>query len=266
MSKLAILAVLAAAALVPAAARASGTNAGTETVTAGPVSATLAWDGGEDGPQNTRLTISRAGAAVFNQAISNVCGSSCTRYIAESDTFQLDDLDGDGEPEVLVIAYPDECCDQNIGIYGFDATKGTYTELAQNLGEASVSVKNVSSERGDEIVTTDQRMENLVPDHTTLFFPPRVFGYERGAGGPKLVDRTRSSLSLVREAASDLKEFILNDLKDADAYSKMYIGSYVAEEFMLGRGKAGMKEFDRQAKRGTLGNARSVKKFRGRLL
>jgi hypothetical protein len=266
MSKLAILAVLAAAALVPAAARASGTNAGTETVTAGPVIATLAWDGGEEGPQNTRLTISRGGAAIFNQAIPDVCGSSCSRYISETDAFQLVDLDGDGEPEVVVIAYADDCCSQTIGIYGFNAPTGTYTELAQNMGEGSLKVDDVGGERGNEIVTTDKRFENLVPDHTTLFFPPRVFGYEHGAGGPKLVDRTRSSLSLVREAASDLRRYILDDLKDADAYSKMYVGSYVAEEFMLGRGKVGMKEFDRQAKRGTLGNAASVKKFRSRLL
>ena len=38
--KLAILAVLAAGALVPAVARASNSNAGSETTTAGPVSAT----------------------------------------------------------------------------------------------------------------------------------------------------------------------------------------------------------------------------------
>jgi hypothetical protein len=264
MSKLAILAVLAAAALVPAAARASGTNAGTETVTAGPVTATLAWDGGEDGPQNTRLTISRGGTAVFNRAIPKVCGEACSRYIAETDNFQLVDLDGDGEPEVVAIANAGDCCTQTIGIYGFSPATGTYTELAQDMGEGALSVKDTNGGTS-EIVTTDQRFKNVVPGHTSYFFPPRVFGYEHGAAGPRLVDRTRDSLSLVREAASDLR-FLLKELKDADAFSKIYVGAYVAEEFMLGRGKVGLKEFDRQAKRGTLGNAKSAKKFRKRLL
>lgn len=264
-TKLAILAVLTAAALVPAAARASGTNGGTETVTAGPVSATLAWDAGESGPQNTRLTISRAGTAVFSRAIPRVCGITCSRYIAESDAFRLIDLDADGEPEVVLVAYPGECCRQAIGIYGFDPATGGYTELAQNMGEATLDIKDADGNGSNEVITNDQRFKNLVPGHTSLFFPPVVYAYEHSPAGPRLVDRTRASLSVVRDAASDLK-FLLNDLKDADAFSKMYVGSYVAEEFMLGRGKVGLKEFDRQAKRGTLGNAKSVKKFRKRLL
>ncbi len=264
-TKLAILAGVAAAALVPAAARASGTNAGTETVTAGPVTATLAWDGGEDGPMNTRLTILRAGTAVFDRGIPKVCGTRCARYIGETDVFQLVELDADGEPEVVVIANPGDCCAQTLAIYGFSAATGAYTELTQDMGEASLSIKDTDGSGSDEIVTNDLRFKNLVRGHTSLFFPPRVFGYEHGAAGPKLVDRTRSSLSIVRDAASDLR-YLLNDLKDADAYSKMYVGSYVAEEFMLGRGKIGLKEIDRQAKRGTLGSAKSVKKFRKRLL
>jgi hypothetical protein len=264
-TKLAILAVLAAAALMPAAARAAGTNAGTETVTAGPVSATLAWDAGEDGPQGTRLTISRAGGAVFNRAIPKVCGMTCARYIGESDAFQLTDLEGDGDPEVVVTANPGECCRQMLGIYGFSAATGSYTELTQDLGDATLDIKDTDGNGSNEILTNDQRFKNLVPGHSSLFFPPVVYVYEHGASGPRLVDRTRSSPSVVRAAASDLK-FLVDDLKDADAYSKMYVGSYVAEEFMLGRGKVGLKELDRQAKRGTLGNAKSVKKFRKRLL
>src|SRR3954469_2143315 len=264
-TKLAILAVLTTAALAPAAARASGTNAGTETVTAGPVSATLAWDGGESGPKNTRLSISRAGTAVFGRAIPKVCGATCARYIADTDGFQLIDLDGDGEPEVVMIADRGECCDQTIGIYGFDAPTGGYTELTRNMGDSTLDIKDTDGNGSNEILTNDQRFDNLVPGHSSLFFPPLVYAYEHGAAGPRLVDRTRSSLSVVRGAASDLK-FLLDELKDADAFSKMYVGSYVAEEFMLGRGKVGLKEFDRQAKRGTLGNAKSVKKFRKRLL
>src|SRR4051794_7879082 len=265
MSKLAILAVVAAAALVPAAARASITNAGTETVTAGPVTATLAWDSGENGPTNARLAISRAGAVVFNRPIPRVCGSDCEADIPDSDGFQLIDLDADGEPEVAVSAENGDCCDTTLGVYGFDPATGSSPELAQNRGDSSLSIKDVDDNGSIEVVSTDQRFKNLVPGHSSLFFPPVVYRYEHPAAGPRLVDRTRSSLSVVSDAADELKSF-LDDLKDSDAFSKMYVGSYVAEEFMLGHGKVGLKEFDRQAKRGTLGNARSVKKFRKRML
>jgi hypothetical protein len=264
-SKLAILAVVAAAALAPTAARADHTNAGTETVKAGPVSATLSWDAGEDDLANVRLSISRSGTVVFDRAIPKVCSQECDPSVPDSDNFQLIDLDGDGEPEVVVNAETGECCDEMIGIYGFDAAAGTYTELAKNLGDSLVDIDDTDNNGTIEIVGNDQRFENLVPGHTSLFFPPVVYAYEHPASGPQLVDRTRSSLVVVSASAEILK-FVLDDLKDADALSKIYVGSYVADEYLLGHGKVGMKEFNRQAKRGTLGNAKSVKKFRTRML
>jgi hypothetical protein len=264
-TKLAIIAVLAAAAAVPAAARASGSNAGTETVKSGPVSATLSWDAGEDDPQNARLSISRAGTVVFDRAIPKVCGQECDPDVPDSDSFRMIDLDGDGEPEVVLIVYPGDCCDQTMGIYGFSAATGSYSEIAQNIGDTLLDIEDTDRNGSNEIVASDQRFKHLVPGHTSLFFPPVVYAYEHPATGPRLVDRTRASLSVVREAASELR-FLLSTLKDADAFSKIYVGSYVAEEFMLGRGKVGLKEFDRQAKRGTLGSPKSAKKFRKRLL
>jgi hypothetical protein len=265
-TKLAILAALAAAALAPAAALADGSNAGTETVKAGPVSATLSWDAAEDDLANVRLSISRAGAVLFDRAIPKVCSQACDPSVPDTDNFQLVDLDGDGEPEVVVNAETGDCCDEMIGIYGFNATTGTYTELAKNLGDSLVDIDDTDNNGTIEIVGNDQRFENLVPGHTSYFFPPVVYAYEHPASGPQLVDRTRKS-PIVVKASAELLKFGLDDLKDADASSKkIYVGSYVADEYMLGRGQVGMKEFDRQAKRGTLGNAKSVKKFRKRLL
>jgi hypothetical protein len=264
-TRLAILAVLAAAATAPAAALADGSNAGTETIKAGPVTATLSWDAGEDNPQNTRLTISRAGAVVFDRAIPKVCGQDCDADIPDSEAFRTIDLDADGEPEIVLTATPGDCCDQTMGIYGFNPATGSYSELAQNMGDALIEIKDTDGDGSSEIIGTDTRFRNLVPGHSSLFFPPVVYAYEHPATGPRLVDRTRKSLGVVREAASELR-FLLGALKSHDEFSKMYVGSYVADEFMLGRGKVGLKEFDRQAKRGTLGNAKSAKKFRKRLL
>jgi hypothetical protein len=266
-SKLAILASLAVAALIPAAAHASGVNKGTETVTAGTVAATLSWDGGDDGPKNTRLTISRAGTPVFDRTIPRVCGNECGRFIGDADAFQLIDLDGDGEPEVVESNTFGDDSSQRMGIYGFTAQTGTYSELVKNWGEADVSIKDADGNGTTELITSDMRFANLVPGNTSIFFPPIVYGYEHPGGVPGLVDRTRTSLGVVRAAAADLKDVLdVLDKHDADVYSKMWIGSYVAEEFMLGRGKTGLKEIDRQTKRGVLGSPASARKFRKRLL
>jgi hypothetical protein len=265
MSKLAILAALAVAALAPVAAFADGTNAGTETVTAGPVSATLSWDAGEDGPLNARLRISRSGTIVFDRAIQRVCGEECLRDASDTDGFALVDLKGDGEPEVIATGDNSGRCCTTMGIYGFDPATGTYGELVREWGDAIVEFKDVHHNGSHQIVTTDERFQNLVPGNSTIFFPPRVFAYEGTGAGAKLIDRTRTSLSVVRDEAA-LTKFLVDELKKPDVYAKLYVGSYVADEYLLGRGSVGLRALDRATKRGLLGKPASAKKFRKRLL
>src|SRR5262249_1787852 len=265
---LAILAGFAAAALVPSAASASGTNAGTEVVKSGSVTATLSWDASEehDNPQNTRLTISRAGTVAFDRAIPRVCGDGCDPDIPDADNVQLVDFDGDGDPEVVLTVFPgDQCCDETLAIYGFDPASGSYSELAKDIGDTLLEIEDTDDNGTIEIVGSDQRFKSLFGGESSYEFPPVVYAYEHPATGPRLVDRTRSSLGVVREAASELK-VLISSHKGAAVSAKQYVGSYVAEEFMLGHGKVGMREFDRQAKRGTLGKPATAKKFRKRLL
>jgi hypothetical protein len=261
--KIAILAAAAAAALAPASARADF-NAGTETVASGPVSAVLSWDAGE-GPSNAKLAISRNGAVVFDHPIPRVCGPECTRYASDGDAFQLVDLDGGGEPEVVLTADNGDRCCTTMGIYDFRPATGTYGELVHEWGEADFDLKDVDGDGRSELVTTDERFENLVPGQTSIFFPPIVYGYERTEAGSRLVDRTRDTLGFVRAEAAELRR-LFRSLDKPDAYTRMYVGSYVAEEFLLGRGPVGLKEFDRQAKRGILGRPKSAKALRKRLL
>ncbi len=261
--KIAIVAALGAAALLPAPVLADGFNAGTETVSAGAVTATLSWSAGDLGPQNTRLTVTRGGTVAFDRTIARVCGQECNRSTGDGRAFELADLDGDGEPEVVLTAQNDARCCTTMGIYGFDAAAGTYGELVHEWGLAGVELRKVGAVTA--IVSTDERFRNLVPGHTSLFFPPIVYGYKRTGTAAKLVDRTRSSRSVIRAAAADLRGLI-RDNPDADVFAKVYVGSYVAEEYLLGHGSVGLKELDRQAKRGVLGKPASVRKFRKRLL
>lgn len=120
--------------LATAPARASDFNAGTETVESGPVSATLSWDRGEFGPQNTTLTIARDGVVAFRRPIPRVCGVDCQLEPGDADDFQLADLDGDGEQEVVVTASNQGHCCVTLGIYDFRAATGTYGELMRDLG------------------------------------------------------------------------------------------------------------------------------------
>jgi hypothetical protein len=71
--------------------------AGSETASAGIVSAKLSWDAGEAGPENPRLEITRNGSVAFSRAIPKVVCEGCQLSPVTGGDLQAVDLDGDGE-------------------------------------------------------------------------------------------------------------------------------------------------------------------------
>jgi len=64
-------------------------NAGTETTVSGPLSATMSWEAGDYGPQNARLTITRAGGVAFDRTIPKACGNECSRIVGDTESCRL---------------------------------------------------------------------------------------------------------------------------------------------------------------------------------
>src|SRR4051812_31624096 len=75
-----------------------------ESVTSGAVTATLSWSGDTFDTQGAKLAITRGGVVAFSQAIPKVVCDSCVLAGAGADDVKINDLDGDGEPEVVVVA------------------------------------------------------------------------------------------------------------------------------------------------------------------
>jgi hypothetical protein len=254
-----VIGALAAATLLTAAsARADGFNAGTETIASGAVSATLSWDRGEFGPQNTTLTISRAGVVVFGHTIARVCGPECQRSPGDGSEFELVDLDGDGEPEVVVMGRNLDPCCETLGVYDFRPASGTYGELAR---DSQSSVK-VQTSGGPHIVTTDSRLEPLLG---SVFLPVQVLRYERPGGVPRLRDATRAYPKLIRADAAEQKG-LFKGLERKDFSAPHVLGAYVADEYLLGRGAAALRELDKQLARGVVGSPKESKTYRRKLL
>src|SRR3954451_7920649 len=98
------IAVLVLTFFVLAAPASAQVAAGTKSLTGGQVTATLSWQGGEIFAEHPHLQIVRAGAAAFDQSLEDKC-KACN-FLSDADTaLQIKDLDGDGEPEVLVTTY-----------------------------------------------------------------------------------------------------------------------------------------------------------------
>jgi hypothetical protein len=265
MRTIAFAAVALAAALLPAAgARAGEINAGTETVTSGAVAATLTWDRGEDSPQNTTLTISRGGAVVFQQRVPQVCGPACERDPGDGDDFRLADLDGDGEPEVILLADDYDTVDSVLGVWDYRPATGTYGAGFRNVKNAIASFRDVDRDGTLELITEDLRFESLVPGDLGFFKPPAVLKYERPGGVPRYRDITRSAKGVIRESASIAGDVGFKGLSMESR--RDIVGTYVADQFLLGHGAAGIRYLDRRIADGQIGSRRSAAAFRKRLL
>jgi hypothetical protein len=251
---IAAAAVVAAAAALPTASAAGDVTAGTLTAVGGPVSATFSWDAGE-GPRNARMKITRDGVTAFDAAIPRVCGEQCSLFYISADDFQVRDLDGDGENEVILEADSDEPCCDILGVYD-RRPDGSYREFSK-VFELSVRIEDFNRDGRPELRTTDARIDGG---------PPRIYSYSRAASGPALTDVTRQFPGQIRADASLMKEFLTIGKRPERSVAEYWISEYVADEYLLGHGKVGLDLLDQQADRGVLGTAREAKAFRKRLL
>jgi hypothetical protein len=220
-----------------------------ETVTSGAVSARLHGD---------TLTISRNGTVAFDRAIPKVVCDGCV--LQGADDVQVKDLDGDGDPEVIVTAFTGgmHCCSV-MGVYGFQAATG-YDELVQDWRSAGYELKDLDRDGRPEIVSLDVRFEDRFTAHVVSFPPPAVFRYLHQDGRPVLADMTRGFPRVIKANAAEAKRnFKRFGRRNPDGAG--VVSAYVADQYLLGHGATGLRELDRQIARGAV-----KKSFRRRLL
>jgi hypothetical protein len=247
-------AVLATAAALPVARAAGDVNSGTETAVDGPVSATISWDGGE-GPRNMRLAITRDGVVGLNRTIPLTCGEQCSRYSTDTEDFGVRDLDGDGEREVVLRVGSDEPCCYALGIFDY-RPDGTYREFSPVFA-SGVRLEDLNRDGRPELISADSRIAGG---------PVQIFDYVRTDAEATLVDVTRRFPRPIREDAKFAKLLFATGKRPDVESARTYLSEYVADQYLLGRGAAGLKELDKQIERGILGKPRQAASFRRALL
>ena len=265
--KAALLGVLLAFAVAALASAQTMFPPGTETGSSGIVSAKLSWDAGEAGPSGARLEITRNGAVAFSRAIPKVVCEGCQLTPDSGDDLRVADLDADGEAEVIVTSYTggQHCC-TIMGVYGLIDTTGGYSELVQNWASSGFELKDLDHDGGLEISSRDIRFEDLFSSHFGSFPPPAVFEYQRpGDLAPELVDATTRFPALIKRNAAEAKRQF-SHLHRGDDDAGGFVAAYVADQFLLQHGPAGLRELDKQIKRGILGSPKAAKRYRKRLL
>jgi hypothetical protein len=225
-------------------------DAGSVIHSAGAVTATLAWDKAEFGIGNPRLSVVRAGAA-FDVAIADICLEGCIVVPDAKDdppgisAVKVADLDGDGEPEILVDIFSGgaHCC-LTARLLTFNGSG--YTPLDIGYGDVGYALKDADGDGRLELVGYDPRFSTVFTAFAGSAFPPSVLQVNHGT----TVDVTRRFPKLIRaDAAARLKE--LRQARRGDDIRGV-LAAYVADEYLLSKGSTGLKEIDRLRRKGLI--------------
>ena len=225
-------------AVVPAtAAQAAGTPK-TETASSGPVGAMFTYtDAGEGKWTGLRIQVTRDGAVAFDGAPT---ADGCEQpYCAPGDPFtangslHVTDLDGDGEPEVLVDLYTGgaHCC---LIAEVLRWTGSGYATVVRDFADFGYTIAAPAAPgQPATFVTGDPRFAYAFASFADSPFPARLLTFDHG----RWHDVTRAHPETLRADAARLRKEYLK--RRAGRRALGILAAWVADEYRLGaRAKA----------------------------
>ena len=220
----------------------------TETAKSGDVTATLTYKGKEPCFTPAHLTITQAGLTVFDTAVKLPRGACGLVRISDRSAMRLRDLDGDGEPEVLLSAYSGgaHCC-VSVLVYRFLQFDNTYQRIPFDFGDPGYVLRDLNKDRRPEFVSGDNRFTDLFTSHAASAEPIAIYQFGEG----KFTNVTRKFRSAVRADARRLLRFYRQELRQPRANRDVrgLVAAYVADEYLAGRRKQGLAFLNRAARR-----------------
>ena len=223
---------------------------------------------------HARLTIVRDGVAVLDHpTVAPIClGGPCPRSddaqpeaaASGQGALTVADLDGDGEPEVIVDLYTGgaHCCSYS-RVYRYDPATGTYTDTLHLWGDPGYRLEDVSGDGKPEFVSADDRFAYAFTDYAASGLPIQIFAYAGGA----FTDVTRAYPALIAaDAAQWLGVYRRERRRHGPKDLKGIVAAYVADEYLLGDGAPGEALLRAAKRRGDLGGfGGSATRFTARL-
>lgn len=221
-----------------------------EVVTRGAVTATFSYER-VNSYQYTDLwlTIDRAGVTSFDEPIDiPTCDdpycSPANAYLGRK-SVRVRDLDGDGEPEVLVDVFTGgaHCC-MATEIVRFDGSR--YRARSRNWADAGYRLIDLEGDGQAEFRTGDARFAYEFASYADSAFPIRVLHWNAG----RFANATREYPGLVRKDAKRWKR-IYQRRRDGDRALGV-LAAWTADQYMLGRRKQARRFLAHERRAGRL--------------
>ena len=234
-----LIALLAAAALVPAAATAAPmTETATGASPAGEVKGELSYDKQSDFEySDVRIKVTRAGAVLLDTLVPAPCDECPTSPAGlgdpENPSIRIIDLNQDGEHEVLVDLYTGgaHCCTYT-QIWSYDAASNTYKRTKGSWGDYGYTLTDLDKDGSPEFRGADFRFAAAFTAYAASGAPPMIFQFRGG----KLVNVTRKFRSVIK---SNLKQYLklYKEFRTDDSVPDVrgFLAAYTADKILLGQ-------------------------------
>lgn len=259
MRALSLVAALVAAAVLPAAAQARDV---TQTAKSGDVSAALTYHVARDVYSNVRLQITRAGTVFVKGRLAEVsCGRNCASWapglFAVPGPLVVRDLDGDGEPEVIVDFYTGgaHCCVVT-AFFRWDGS--AYRRSVQYFGNYGYKVVDLDHDGMPELSAYDERFAYAFGSYADSFSPPAIWHWQAG----KLVDVTKSFPAVVKaNARIAFTLFTRSKRRHDDIAARAVLAAWAADQCLLGRSTQAFARLEAARTAGDLGTAKAGARY-----
>jgi hypothetical protein len=211
-----------------------------------------------------RLKIRRSGetrfAARLRRPPEGGLNAQPAGYFSHRRSVSITDLDGDGEPEVLLDLYwgGAHCC-WYTQIYRYVASTARYQPLVHVWGNFSYVLADLDHDGLQELVTRDDRFSYLFASFADSRWPVRILGYRHGRLG---VETTAHPIEIRRDATALWREATA---RRRGPSNQGIIAAWSADECMLGRSTAAFRTIDRLSRTGRIHGERTRVEFEKRL-
>ena len=203
-----------------------------------------------------RLTITRDGMTSFSAALRKPPGGGFNAqpagYFTHHRSVSVTDVDGDGEPEVVLDLYwgGAHCCWYS-QLYHYVPATRHYAPLVHVWGNFGYVFADLDHNGSQEIVTRDDRFSYAFASFADSRWPVRILRYEAG----KLTVVTASYRSEIGRDANALWHAAMNPKRKAS--NQGIVAAWAADECMVGHEAVALKAIDRLSRSGKIHGERT---------
>ena len=210
------------------------------------------------------LTIARDGVTSFSALLRKPPGNGANAqpsgYFTHRRSVSVTDIDGDGEPEVVLDLYwgGAHCCWYS-QIYRYVPANKHYTALVRVWGNFGYVFADLDHDGTQELVTRDDRFSYAFGSFADSRWPVRILRYRAG----RVTVETPSYPSEIGRDANALWHAAMNPKRKTS--NQGIVAAWAAEEAMVGHWAVAFKAIDRLSRSGKIHGELSRVKFEQKL-